>query len=419
LALPSQQHEPLSPIGAATAEEVLEDEVLRVWTDGLSGTELGLEPHGDAVAPTGCPAQDRYFDPRKRVNVEKLNLSVGDMYAISRTLGFGGFATVRQARHNASKQDVCVKIVEKERAGQFYTAGMVNSGGYEMLLEMSKKPHRNVVRYLDIFESPTRYYVVMEKLQGCELTVALSENGAKWSEKNCAGVMCDLLSALNHLHQVIGVYHRDVKLENLMFRGRTSGPFAGRKVGGGVVLLDFGLSRFIGQAHDGRYAGTEIYRAPEVSPMMELGGYSCAVDLWAAGIVLFVLLTGDMPFEVEDVSRRQAGEKAQEAIADFEAKMALEGRAVPHALLKGLLQPDPALRWDAATALKDEWLERAPELPAAQTYSRAVKKSSESTTMHDHEDTVNTPESITPKSSDDITPGNGICTDYAARSTAF
>ena len=101
--------------------------------------------------------------------------------------------------------------------------------------EVLKKP----LRYLDIFESPTHYYEVMEKLRGCELTVALSENGAKWSERNSAGVLSDLLCALQHLHDVVGMYHCDVKLENLRFRGRTSGPLAGREVGGGVILMHF------------------------------------------------------------------------------------------------------------------------------------------------------------------------------------
>merc|ERR1719482_14358 len=137
---------------------------------------------------------------------------------------------------------------------------------FEALLRMSNGhfQHHNIVRYWDFFESPTKYYVVMEKLKGCELSVALTENGAKWSERQCAGVMRDLLSALQFLHEVAGIYHRDVKLENLMFRGRTSGPMAGRKVDGDLVLLDFGLARFVGQKWDGMYVGTERYAAPEV-----------------------------------------------------------------------------------------------------------------------------------------------------------
>ena len=59
--------------------------------------------------------------------------------------------------------------------------------------------------------------------------------------------------------------------------------------------------------------------------------------------------------------------------------MAQEGRTIPQALLSGLLQPDPSLRLDATHALKEGWLELAPDLPVAQNYTTAVKKSREST----------------------------------------
>jgi serine/threonine protein kinase len=310
--------------------------------------------------------------------VDSLRISVNDAYDIGRSLGFGGFANVRQGRHKASQSDVCVKVIDKERAGKSYKSGIVDAGGCEMALAISKEPHKNVVRYLDIFESTTHYYAVMERLDGCELTVALTETGAKWSEMSSAGVMSDLLSALSHLHEVVGVCHRDVKLENLMFRGRTSGPFAGRKIGGGLVLIDFGLSRFIGQEHDGRLAGTELYRAPEVV-RGEHGEHSVAVDLWAAGIVLFVLLTGDMPFEVEDVAQGQTAEEVENAVAILESTMALEGRTNPHALLKGLLQPDPSTRWDATRALQDGWFECAPDKPGGKDFTGVLKASRAST----------------------------------------
>jgi calcium/calmodulin-dependent protein kinase I len=246
---------------------------------------------------------------------------------------------------------------------------------------MSKQPHPNVVRYLDFFETTSRFYVVMEPLQGYELSAALTHDGdAQWNEKISAGVMRDLLSALAHLHEVVGVYHRDVKLENLVFRGRTSGPKRGRQTDGGVVLCDFGVSRFVDQPYDGRYAGSELYKAPEISHEKDDGGFSPAVDLWAAGIVLFVLLTGNTPFDMSEVMQGEAAEKAAEAIARFAEEMAEVGRDIPLALLTGLLEPDPSRRLTAAQALQDPWLERAPELPpAAKSYAAAVEKSRNST----------------------------------------
>jgi serine/threonine protein kinase len=318
------------------------------------------------------------------VDVEQQRLRIKDCYSIARTFGSGGFAVVRHGVHSASRKDVCVKVVNKEKAGKTYRSHIVEAGMYEALLGISREcPHHNVVRYWDFFESANRFYVVMENLKGCELSVALTERGAKWSERNCAGVMRDLLSALQYLHEVAGIYHRDVKLENLRFRGRSSGPMAGRKVDGGLVLLDFGLSRFIGQDWDGRFGGTELYTAPEVSGQnSENGGFSPAVDLWSAGVILHVLLTGSFPFEREDVQAKRAAECSRAAVESFEQRMALEGRRVPSQLLRGLLQADPARRLTASQALKDDWLELAPDLPAAASYEQAVMKSGELSRQH-------------------------------------
>jgi serine/threonine protein kinase len=324
-------------------------------------------------------ASERQCGPFSRIDVEHFGLRVKDCYKIARAFGSGGFAVVRHGVHGRSKEEVCVKVVNKEKAGNSYRTYIVEGGMFEALLRMSNGhfQHHNIVRYWDFFESPTKYYVVMEKLKGCELSVALTENGAKWSERQCAGVMRDLLTALQFLHEVAGIYHRDVKLENLMFRGRTSGPMAGRKVDGGLVLLDFGLARFVGQKWDGMYVGTERYAAPEVVAKTdpESGGFSPAVDLWAAGVILYVLLTGAFPFQKQDVKSLEAAPRAREAIGCFAEKRAQEGRSVPRNLLEGLLHEDPAERLTASRALDDEWFELAPELPAAENCAVVAMKS--------------------------------------------
>ena len=129
-----------------------------------------------------------------------ITAQVKDSYKIAQAIGSGGFAVVRHGVHDRSNKEVCVKVVTKERAGKNYRKYIVEGGMYDALLN-GQFPH-NIVQYWDFFESPTKYYVVMEKLNGCELSVALTENGAKWSERQCAGVMRDLLSALQFLHEV-------------------------------------------------------------------------------------------------------------------------------------------------------------------------------------------------------------------------
>merc|ERR1719453_2369185 len=124
-------------------------------------------------------------------------------------IGRGGFAITRQARQFESQNDTCLKIISKWHAesklSNMFQHRWVERGSYEMLLRMSRElPHANVVRYLDVLESPVRYYEVMELLSGPSLCDALERQGSTWSERKCACVMLDLLKALNHIHTVVG-----------------------------------------------------------------------------------------------------------------------------------------------------------------------------------------------------------------------
>ena len=88
-----------------------------------------------------------------------------------------------------------------------------------------------------------------------------------------------------------------------------------------------------------------------------------------------MLLTGAFPFQKQDVKSLEAAPRAREAIGCFAEKRAQEGRTVPRKLLEGLLHEDPAERLNASRALDDEWLELAPELPAAENYAVVAMKS--------------------------------------------
>jgi protein serine kinase H len=376
--------EPASPGAARCAK----DEADRVWSGGLVSIDLGLTmPRVLVEKPYGQQHTD--FRLRRKLSVcsPKSDVKMEDHYSVTSTFGTGGFAVVRDGMHIPTKSPCCIKVIRKTTAGKAYRDHVVEAGAYEMLMTMSRKtPHPCVVKYLDFIESQSCYYVVMERLQGCELTVALTDTDApRWTERRCAGVMIDLLSALNHIHDFVGVMHRDVKLENLMYRGRTKGAMSARKLDGSVVLIDFGLSRFVDQPWDGRRDGTPLYTAPEViaewkAPQRTDGYFTPAVDCWAAGLILYILLTGCVPFGEEDVEAGLAGEKAETSIKALEVKRASDGLSTP-ALLRGLLQPDPRKRLSSAEAITDTWLEFAAEvhtLKPQETYDYAVQISKSS-----------------------------------------
>ena len=202
--------------------------------------------------------------------------------------------------------------------------------------------------------------------------------------------MADLLKALRHIHIVVGFYHRDVKIENLQYRCKTTAVNEYMQCFGDLVLFDLGLARFVEQEWDGGYAGTALYTAPEVlrelntedSCKGNTGGYSAAVDLWAAGLLLFAFLAGDFPYTEDDLWGGTASVDVsgltKKAIQELDDRLTEERISVPRALLDGLLDADPAGRLDASAALQDPWLTGTKGTMTASRYSAAVKKSAAS-----------------------------------------
>merc|ERR1740123_1488481 len=106
--------------------------------------------------------------------------------------------------------------------------------------------------------------------------------------------MTQVLTALSHLHDVVGLIHRDVKLANFRYRSRSPDSE--------LVLLDFGLAGFINRPWDRTCCGTKMFMAPEVLSQSVQQKHMAAMDLWAAGVILFVLLTGDSPIQENEVN---------------------------------------------------------------------------------------------------------------------
>ena len=88
-----------------------------------------------------------------------------------------------------------LQVIPKLNAGRTYKECLVESGMYEMMIRMSREQqHQNVVQYFDFLESPSRYYAVMENLQGVKLTHALKQDGPKWTERRSIHFLQALLN---------------------------------------------------------------------------------------------------------------------------------------------------------------------------------------------------------------------------------
>ncbi|ODV63700.1 kinase-like protein, partial [Ascoidea rubescens DSM 1968] len=146
-----------------------------------------------------------------------------------------------------------------------------------------------LVKLYYTFQDSTKIYFILEYLQGGELFSHLQKQRIL-SERNASFYVAEMLLALIHLHQKIGIVYRDLKPENCLLNQN-----------GHLVLTDFGLSKFINENTAGAHSsdkcntltGTPQYMAPEI-----LMGkpYDNSVDYWSLGCVVYDLLTGSPPF---------------------------------------------------------------------------------------------------------------------------
>jgi len=314
------------------------------WAGGLLAMELGL---AEGVGPPidlsltlgeGRPTLKDAFD------------------MLSKALGSGSFGVVRHAKHRATDAVCVVKAVRKTSVGDQYRTNLVEHGLGEKLLRMTREaPHENITRYFDMLEGPTHFYVIMEELTGPEL-MQYMEDLFPVTEAFIHKVMKQILSSLAHLHDIVHLFHRDVKLANYRFRGSVEDS--------PLVLLDFGFASSTERPWDGDVCGTPMFMSPELVAHTTQAPYLQAVDVWAAGVILFVLLTGDSPFEDDDVKAwkepgtvKNAHDLVELALANDELKAA-SAQAV--SLLRELLHVDPVRRIAAARALEHAWFADAP-----------------------------------------------------------
>ncbi|KAK4534673.1 hypothetical protein CDCA_CDCA02G0698 [Cyanidium caldarium] len=262
-------------------------------------------------------------------------------YEMGSKLGEGAFAVVYNANDKVTGEEVAVKVIKKPDL----------EGGDALLLSreieiMMAVQHPNCVTTYDIYDSPDALYIVMEKMQGGELFDRIAAAGA-FSERDGAHVFRQLMRGVAYLHNR-GIAHRDLKPENLLTVERDVSP--GKMH---VKIADFGLANMIGTSDDALMRtciGTPGYVAPEI---VKHTAYTSKVDCWSAGVILFIMLSGKMPFYGRDdyeIMRRIV--RCQYKFRDSEwAQISDEAKS----LVRGLLQVDPEARLSADEALRHPW----------------------------------------------------------------
>lgn len=252
-------------------------------------------------------------------------------------LGSGQFGTVFGGQHKKTRQAVAIKVIDKLRFPTKQEARLKNEVSILQTLQ-----HPGVVNLEQMFETPERIFVVMEKLQGDMLDMILYIPRGRLVERVAKYLISQILVALRHLH-LKNIVHCDLKPENVLLASESSFPQ--------VKLCDFGFARIIGEKSFRRsVVGTPAYLAPEV---LTSKGYNRSLDMWSVGVVIYVSLSGTFPFnEDEEIS-----DQIQNAAFMYPPSPWREISQEAIDLISNLLQVNTRKRFTVDKSLAHLWLQ--------------------------------------------------------------
>ncbi|RLN95651.1 hypothetical protein BBJ28_00007435 [Nothophytophthora sp. Chile5] len=282
---------------------------------------------------TRSPEDQKRWAAALRQATNKVSLE--EVYDVGAQLGRGRFSKVCEATHKLTGAKTAVKIIDKSK---------LQAAEKELLRTeiaiLKLVRHPNLVRLHDVYEDKQYMYLVTELVTGGELFNRIVGR-ARYTEAEARLVMRPLLESVSYLHR-LGIVHRDLKPENILCGEALTD----------LKIADFGLSKL---AHPEELlkmpCGTLNYVAPEV---LALVGYGREADIWSLGVILFLLLRGELPFYGK--TKSEVIQKTLHAEINLETDATWRSVSpAGKALLRGLLSKDPARRLTAQDALQHEW----------------------------------------------------------------
>uniref|UniRef100_A0A8C4HQT7 Serine/threonine-protein kinase DCLK2 n=1 Tax=Dicentrarchus labrax TaxID=13489 RepID=A0A8C4HQT7_DICLA len=203
--------------------------------------------------------------------------TISEKYNVGKVIGDGNFAVVKECVERSTGKEFALKIINKAKCS-----------GKEHLIEnevavLRKVKHPNIIMLIEEVDTSSELYLVMELVKGGDLFDAITSS-AKYTERDATVMVYNLAGALKYLHS-LNIVHRDIKPENLLVFEYPDGTKS-------LKLGDFGLATVVeGPLYT--VCGTPTYVAPEI---IAESGYGLKVDIWAAGVITYILLCGFPPF---------------------------------------------------------------------------------------------------------------------------
>lgn len=200
-----------------------------------------------------------------------------DDFEILNELGKGGYSVVYLVKHKSTSKKYALKCAMKFRKGKDRSERT-----RQEVEVLSKLRHRRIIRLKGWFEDEDNIYLVLQYLSGRDLSKYFRRNLP--SKETSIKIMHQIVDAVKYCHRK-GIIHRDIKLDNILINKNLD-----------IKLTDFGLCAIRENSREYFYdeVGTARYTAPE---LLNGDGYDESVDVWAIGIILFLLLTGKYPFD--------------------------------------------------------------------------------------------------------------------------
>ncbi|KAJ4955419.1 hypothetical protein NE237_012202 [Protea cynaroides] len=280
-------------------------------------------------------------------------------YRFGKELGRGEFGITYMCENIVTGENLACKSISKSK---LRTEIDIKDVRREVEIMRHLPEHPNIVRLKETYEDKEAVHLVMELCEGGELFDRIVARG-HYTERAAAIVTKTIVEVIQVCHEH-GVMHRDLKPENFLF--------ANRNEASPLKAIDFGLSVFFEPGQRFReIVGSPFYMAPEVLKR----NYGPQVDIWSAGVILYILLCGVPPFWAE--TEEGIAQAIVHSTIDCEKEPWPKVSADAKDLVRSMLDPNPYSRLMAEEVLAHPWLqntEKAPNVSLGDTVRTRIKQ---------------------------------------------
>ncbi|XP_065059579.1 calcium/calmodulin-dependent protein kinase type IV-like [Rhopilema esculentum] len=260
---------------------------------------------------------------------------VANYYTVGKEVGRGATSVVKEVMQKGTKQRFAMKVIEKNVDKKIIRTEI------GILLRLN---HPNVIKLKEIFESEKQLFLILELVTGGELFDRIVER-QYYNEKDAADAVRQICEAVSYLHDN-EIVHRDLKPENLLYGSPAEDA--------PLKIADFGLSKILtNNSTMQTVCGTPGYCAPEVLRGEE---YEPAIDMWAVGVITYILLCGFEPF-YDDRGDQAMFQRILKCDYEFMSPWWDEVSVNAKDLVSKLIVKDPKKRLTAKQALQHPWVQ--------------------------------------------------------------